>query len=438
MEGSAPIHVVESPGKALALQHHGWDAVGLGGVQTTLTKKDYKLNESWNVVALFRREVVIVSDAGRAWNADVARAEARLAMALELAGAKVRLAALPPREGGGDQGPDDLLAASGNSELRKVLDAAVAADPVARAKSVSAEQAIPLLGDLPFLWSLKERGVAIQKQVTLMLRKHSIKESDLRSALKEAEEKSRNRRAEADQTQPRSSYAIRERKLCVVTSPDGVMEDCQPLTNFTAQIDRDELLDDGAEKRRRFIISGTLEDGRALPPVRLDPSCYRAAPLMAPCPAWPMAISRLLGSVSFRRWPSWTLPPAPGGAMGILPATVGAARRWPSWAWRDTAREADEPRGPRAAVQPSAEESVSASATRATASRSTSFRFRRADSRIAAEAMRSISRSEPDATSCRAASDSREKSSCSAPAPFSRKATYSAVSSTVAGSIMKR
>ncbi|KYF70805.1 hypothetical protein BE15_30305 [Sorangium cellulosum] len=270
MEGSAPIHVVESPGKALALQHHGWDAVGLGGVQTTLTKKDYKLNESWNVVALYRREVVIVSDAGRAWNADVARAEARLAMALEQAGAKVRLAALPPREGGGDQGPDDFLAASGNSELRKVLDAAVAADPVARAKSVSAEQAIPLLGDLPFLWSLKERGVAVQKQVTLMLRKYSIKESDLRSALKEAEEKSRNRRAEADQTQPRFSYAIRERKLCVVTSPDGAMEDCQPLTNFTAQIDRDELLDDGAEKRRRFIISGTLEDGRALPPVRLD------------------------------------------------------------------------------------------------------------------------------------------------------------------------
>lgn len=272
VEGSAPIHVVESPGKALALQDHGWNAVGLGGVQTTLTKKDYKLNDSWKAVALYRREVVVVSDAGRAWNSDVARAEARMAMALEQAGAKVRLATLPPREDRGDQGPDDFVAASGNSELRKVLDAAMAADPVAHAKSVSAEQAILLLGDLPFLWSLKERGVAVQKQVAMALRKHGIKESDLRNALKEAEEKSRNRRAEADQTQPRSFYAIREGKLCVVTSPDGVMEDCQPLANFVAQIDRDELLDDGAEKTHSFTISGTLEDGRALPPVRLDPS----------------------------------------------------------------------------------------------------------------------------------------------------------------------
>ncbi|WP_437656740.1 DNA polymerase [Sorangium sp. So ce1182] len=272
VEGSEPIHVVESPGKALALQDHGLYSVGLGGVQTTLTKKDYKLNESWNAVALYRREVVIVSDAGRAWNSDVARAEARLAIALEQAGAKVKLAALPPREGGGDQGPDDFLATSGRSELRKVLDAAVAADPVAHAKSVSAERAILLLGDLPFLWSLKERGVAVQKQVAMVLRKHGIKESDLRHALKETEEKSRNRRAEADQAQPRSFYAVREGKLCAVTSPDGVMEDCQPLANFTAQIDRDEFLDDGAEKTHSFTISGTLEDGRALPPVRLDPS----------------------------------------------------------------------------------------------------------------------------------------------------------------------
>jgi DNA polymerase I-like protein with 3'-5' exonuclease and polymerase domains len=271
-EGCTPLYVVESPGKALALQDKGFEAIGLGGVQTTLTKKDHKLNDSWQAVALFRREVVIVSDAGRAWNSDVARGEARLALALEQAGAKVKVAALPPREGGADQGPDDFLVASGCAALRKVLDAAVAADPVTRAKTSSGEDAIKLLGDLPFLWSLKERGVAVQKQVAMVLRQHSIKESDLRNALKEVEEKSRSRRTEAEQAKPRSDYAVREGKLCLVTSPDGVTEDCQPLANFAAQIDRDELLDDGAEKTRSFTISGTLEDGRVLPPVRLDPS----------------------------------------------------------------------------------------------------------------------------------------------------------------------
>jgi DNA polymerase I-like protein with 3'-5' exonuclease and polymerase domains len=270
LEGSTPIYVVESPGKALACRDHYFNAVGLGGVYSTLTK-DHKLNDSWNVVALYRREVVIVFDAGRASNPDVARAEARLALALEQAGAKVKVAALPPREGGDDQGPDDFIATHGSGELRKLVAAAMPADPVERVTNISAEQAVNLLGDLPFLWSLKERGVAVQKRVAMLLHKHNVKETDLRRAMKEAEEKSRDRRGEADLKRIGTVYDIRERMLCLVSSPDGVTEICQPLGNFMAGIVEEEILDDGAEKTRAFVIEGALASGAPLPRVRVTP-----------------------------------------------------------------------------------------------------------------------------------------------------------------------
>ncbi len=102
------------PIKALALQHNGFNAIGLGGVSTTLTKNNHELNDTWKVVALHRREVVIVFDAGRVSKPDVARAEARLALALEQRHAEVKVVALPLREGGDDQGPDDFIATHGS------------------------------------------------------------------------------------------------------------------------------------------------------------------------------------------------------------------------------------------------------------------------------------------------------------------------------------
>ncbi len=145
------------------------------------------------------------------------------------------------------------------------------ADPVERVTNISAEQAVNLLSDLPFLWSLIERGVGVQAKVARLLRKNNVKESDLRRAMKEAEEKLRDRRDEAEPKRIDTVYDIRERTLCLVSSPDGVTEICQPLGNFMASIVEEEILDDGAEKTRVFVIEGAFASGALLPRVRVTP-----------------------------------------------------------------------------------------------------------------------------------------------------------------------
>jgi DNA polymerase-1 len=138
-EPSTPLYVVEGPVKALALANAGFPAVGLGGVSTTL-ENDHttkKLNSSWSVVPLKGRKVVVVFDAGRNTNAAVARAEARLALALERAGAKVFVAELPPDPEGEDWGPDDFIKTYGSAELRKVLNAARPANPIDAVKNMT-------------------------------------------------------------------------------------------------------------------------------------------------------------------------------------------------------------------------------------------------------------------------------------------------------------
>jgi hypothetical protein len=140
--GLAPLFVVEGPVKALALQDHGFDAIALGGVSTTLTD-DGKLNESWRDVTVCRRDIFIVFDANRRHNVSVARAEARLVLALEKAGARVRLVALPFVDGDKDQGPDDFLAtySDDHEPLRALVAEAVTADPFARAVGVATKAA---------------------------------------------------------------------------------------------------------------------------------------------------------------------------------------------------------------------------------------------------------------------------------------------------------
>lgn len=126
------LYVVEGPIKALALCNAKFPAVGLGGTSTTLeeTHGARKLNDSWARIPLQRRRVVLVFDAGRRTNPNVARDEARLAVALERAGANVLVADLPPGPAGGDWGPDDFLKSRGPDELRLVLATARPADPV--------------------------------------------------------------------------------------------------------------------------------------------------------------------------------------------------------------------------------------------------------------------------------------------------------------------
>lgn len=129
--------VVEGPVKALSLQGHGIHAIGLGGTGTCLTTDgDRRLNESWGALTVRGRRIVIVFDSNRTTNPNVARDEARLAIALERAGADVRLAALPHHPNGEAWGPDDYLAHHGVAGLQAVIAAAVPADPVKRVLEV--------------------------------------------------------------------------------------------------------------------------------------------------------------------------------------------------------------------------------------------------------------------------------------------------------------
>ncbi|WP_170319802.1 DNA polymerase [Polyangium spumosum] len=269
-EGDSPLHVVEGPIKALCLQDHGLATIGLGGIYSTLTK-DLRLNASWKAIALYRRVVIIVFDAGRAWNLNVARAEARLAIALEQNGARVMVAALPPREDGGDQGPDDYVVAThGPDAIKAVIAAAVPADPILRLESISDDQAIALLGDMPFLFTVKERGAAVEKRVTALLRKHGVKETDIRRAIKEVEKRAKQRKHEGMVVED-FSYTELEGSLCLVTRPDGVTDYVRALCNFSAQIVEEETLDDGSEKKRVFVLEGELASGAPLPRVRITP-----------------------------------------------------------------------------------------------------------------------------------------------------------------------
>jgi DNA polymerase I-like protein with 3'-5' exonuclease and polymerase domains len=276
------IYVVEGPIKALALATHGLAAVGLGGTGTTLTKKGVlrALNSSWECLGLDGRHVTIVFDAGRRTNPNVARDEARLAMALAQANAQVRLADLPDAVGGGDQGPDDYLAEQGLDALKAVLAKTKSADPIEYAREVMsdapdrADGVASLLDDLPFQIAVCERGDGVNHRVREVLRGARVSMKAWDATL------SRARRAMVDANHAQSAntpslgsttYAIREGRLCVIRAcREG--ERAEALANFTATIEREVILDDGAEEQRRFEVRGELADGTALPTVMVDAS----------------------------------------------------------------------------------------------------------------------------------------------------------------------
>lgn len=118
--------IVEAPLKALAMSAVGINALGLGGVATTLTDKG-ELNASW--LAVRGLDVRILFDANRATNDNVRAAESRLVAALERAGANVRVCSLPQTAAGEDQGPDDYLAERGPAALYDVIRRAAHTSP---------------------------------------------------------------------------------------------------------------------------------------------------------------------------------------------------------------------------------------------------------------------------------------------------------------------
>ncbi|WP_437723630.1 DNA polymerase [Sorangium sp. So ce861] len=278
-----PLFVVEGPVKALALQDHGFQVIALGGTSTTLATKggDRCLNASWDKIDLQGREVVLVFDSGRATNPSVARDEARLVWAVEKAGAKVRVAALPPKPNGKDQGPDDFLASQGAAALQAVIDVAVPANPVERVQYIStrfttneerAREAAALLDDLPFLASIKERGIGVEKEVLRLLNKFRVLANDLRRAMKRMEDKAREKTpSEPEGVSPCRASAVHNGQLCVVHRiGDAVTH--EPICNFTASIQHEEVLDDGVEQQRRFTVAGKLVTGEQLHAVHIDRS----------------------------------------------------------------------------------------------------------------------------------------------------------------------
>lgn len=195
MPAAQSLVVVEGPIKALALCAVGIPAVGLGGAGTTLTTGvDRRLNSSWGVLSVTGKEVVILFDSNRASNPNVARDEARLAVALERAGAIVKVAHLPHRHDGEAWGPDDFLAAEGIAKLTHVITSANAADPTARVHELTMMPTVAhqtaaaraLLGDLPFRFSVLERGQGAHVAVVAALKPFGIKADDLKRAMTEA------------------------------------------------------------------------------------------------------------------------------------------------------------------------------------------------------------------------------------------------------------
>ncbi len=281
--GEIPIVVVEGAIKAVALVAHGVPAMALGGTGTTLDIKagHRRLNSSWGLINVAGRETVILFDANRRTNPNVARDEARLAVALEEAGAVVRVADLPRDVGAGEWGPDDFVAARGIDELRGVVGAAVDGDPVKRVQVIvkqtdaaqRAEDAAGLLENLPFLISIIERGTGAEQRVRAALREIKISAKVFDAALGAAKKKVTDANKAAAAATPKVSgqreYEVHEGRICRCFMTEAGM-DFAPLTNFSALIEREIVTDDGAEERLRFEIRGALADRSPLPRIVVE------------------------------------------------------------------------------------------------------------------------------------------------------------------------
>jgi DNA polymerase-1 len=275
---SSALVVVESAIKALAVLSAGVPAVGLGGVATTLvtTKSgERRLNDSWQGVTVRGRTVIIAMDAGRASNPEVARAEARLAQALARAGAQVLVAALPLNADGEDQGPDDFLAARGPQALWAVLNAAVPADPVARATEVAAlkdsKATAALLDELPFLTAVTEASPGQQRLIAEQMLKMGVKAREWTKVLSAAGERLKasgpsERKAPIGETE----YAVEHGQLSIITYGKNDERHAKALCNFNAKVVEETVIDDGVEERRQLVLSGRLANGVVLPKSTLE------------------------------------------------------------------------------------------------------------------------------------------------------------------------
>lgn len=269
LQGTDAFAIVEGPVKALALQQQGIDAVGLGGTSTCLTTDgDRRLNEPWQRLRLLGRRAVILFDSNRLTNPCVARDEARLASALDRAGAAAYVAQLPHDERGEAWGPDDFISRRGAQALREVIHAAHPADPVAHVKSIvgekgrlTAEQVSALVGDPGFLHALTARPAAASA-----VRPYFPRGADLDRELRRASNALQRAERGGEGTLA-AGYEIVDGAFALVSQ--GTL---RPFTNFVLQIDQEVTLDDGVELRRVWSLSGSSCTGETWEGIRVAPA----------------------------------------------------------------------------------------------------------------------------------------------------------------------
>lgn len=247
-----PTYVVtEAATKALAVAQNGYPAIGLGGVSTTLqTKRNGPvLGPSWDLVPnLTASTVVICFDQNRAFNQNVARAEFRLASALETAGVDVRIAELNAHRALSDEGPDDFIVRVGIEAFDYVIESAV---PFALAPRLEAKTDIQgILGDLPLMVAILEGGAVSKSLAKEAIRGRKMSSRHLDERLRELQ------KSGSSSTAPR--YVVGAGKM---TRIDGHGE--RVIVEGEIRVIEETTIEDGEhESSRELTIEAIGVDGR--------------------------------------------------------------------------------------------------------------------------------------------------------------------------------
>jgi hypothetical protein len=284
------LHIVEAPMKALSMVAHGFSAIGMGGVeagghdaQRWKTNRHLEINKELDRILWKGRRVYVIYDAGIQNNPRVAVGAAKLAHVLHERGAAVRFVILPllhTQERGlddlirydiDDQGPDDFLAKEGQDALQRLIDDAVAADPIERVKAIMTsgaveaikhDQVTALLNDLTFVSTLQVEGRIAIDRVAAVIKPTGIKARAINDQVSKL-----LRRLESNATQTDNAtdlpYSVDQGRLAMQTFVQGVPT-IRYLADFTAEVVQDVTTDDGLERDLVKKVTGKLPDGTAL------------------------------------------------------------------------------------------------------------------------------------------------------------------------------